>query len=147
VCSLACLVVPGASAQSVSVAPDARSVIILVRTSLIALDQANRTGNYGVLRELGSPSFRAANSEARLAEIFANLREHKLDMQAAAVLEPRFTREAFVDEKNLLRMAGVVPTRPRATRFELAFELAAGQWRLFGLAVAPEGSGAPAPAR
>ena len=46
---------------------DRNGVLILVRRTLTALDQANRTGNYTVLRDLGSPDFQA-NTAARLAE-------------------------------------------------------------------------------
>jgi hypothetical protein len=43
-----------------------------IRSALLALDQANKTGNYTVLRELGAPGFQAANTAARLSEIFAS---------------------------------------------------------------------------
>src|SRR6516225_2512267 len=48
---------------------DRNGVLILIRQSLLALDQANKTGNYTVLRDLGSPAFQA-NSAA-----FRNLRQ------------------------------------------------------------------------
>jgi hypothetical protein len=46
---------------------DRNGVLILIRETLLALDQANKTGNYTVLRDLGSPDFQA-NSAARLTE-------------------------------------------------------------------------------
>ena len=127
----------GARAQSVSVVPDGRSQVILLRETLIGLDQANRTGNYGVFRDLGSPRFRNANTEARLGQIFSELRKQRIDMRTVSVLTPRFAVKPFVDKRNLLRLAGVFETPPRAVRFDLAFELAGGQWRLFGIAVNP----------
>jgi hypothetical protein len=133
----------GAAAQTVSVVPDERSLVILVRTTLTALDQANRTGNYGVFRDLGSPSFYKANSEARLAAIFGRLREQKIDMQPVAILDPRFTHKPFVDQKNLLRLTGFFETRPLRIDFDIAFELAGGQWKLFGIAVDPAAPVAP----
>ena len=45
---------------------DRNGVLILIRTALLALDQANKTGNYTVLRDLGSPDFQV-NTAARLA--------------------------------------------------------------------------------
>ncbi|MGI9394839.1 MAG: hypothetical protein ACR2OY_09355 [Boseongicola sp.] len=127
----------GARAQSVSVVPDGRSLVILLRETLIGLDQANRTGNYGVFRDLGSPRFRNANTEARLGQIFSDLRKQNVDMRTVSVLTPRFAVKPFVDKKNLLRMAGVFDTPPRAIRFDLAFELSGGTWKLFGIAVNP----------
>jgi hypothetical protein len=49
---------------------DRNGVLILIRSTVLALDQANKTGNYTVLRDLGAPGF-PANTAARLAEIFA----------------------------------------------------------------------------
>jgi hypothetical protein len=46
---------------------DRNGVIILIRETLIALDQANKTGNYTVLRDLGAPAFQA-NSARGLAK-------------------------------------------------------------------------------
>ena len=46
------------------------------------------SGNYTVLRDLGSPNFRAANDAARLAQIFAAIRSQGVDMLATAVIEP-----------------------------------------------------------
>ena len=43
-------------------------MLILVRTTLLALDQANKTGNYTVLRDLAAPGFQV-DTAARLAEI------------------------------------------------------------------------------
>jgi hypothetical protein len=39
---------------------DRNGVLILVRSTPLALDQANQTGNYTVLRDLGSPQFQPA---------------------------------------------------------------------------------------
>ena len=36
---------------------DRNGVLILIRSALLALDQANKTGNYTVLRDLGAPGF------------------------------------------------------------------------------------------
>ena len=47
---------------------------MLIRTTLIALSQANQTGNHSVLHDLGTPQFQATNMDARLAEIFSDLR-------------------------------------------------------------------------
>src|SRR3954466_1644296 len=58
---------------------DRNGVLILIRSSLLALDQANKTGNYTVLRDLGAPGFQT-NTAARLAEIFAKQRNDNLDL-------------------------------------------------------------------
>jgi hypothetical protein len=58
---------------------DRNGVLILVRSTLLALDQANKTGNYTVLHNLGSPAFQV-NTAAQLAEIFANERRQGIDL-------------------------------------------------------------------
>ena len=59
---------------------------ILIRSTLLALDQANKTGNYTVLRDLGAPGFQATNNPAQLGDIFANLRRERIDLSGVAVL-------------------------------------------------------------
>ena len=61
-------------------------VLVLIRSTLLALDQANKTGNYTVLRDLGAPGFQL-NTAARLAEIFAKQRNDKVDLSAIAYAE------------------------------------------------------------
>ena len=45
--------------------------MILIRSALTALQQADETNDYSVLNALGSTSFRTANPPARLAQTFA----------------------------------------------------------------------------
>jgi hypothetical protein len=67
---------------------DRNGVLILIRSTVLALDQANKTGNYTVLRDLGAPGFQA-NTAARLAEIFASQRRDNLDLSGVAVIDPQ----------------------------------------------------------
>jgi len=115
-------------------------VLILIRSTLLALAHANATGNYTVLRDLGAPSFQAVNTAARLSEIFSNLRAQRLDLSQLAVLEPQLTTPPQLDARGLLRIEGTYLTIPPLT-FSLAFESVAGQWRLFGVSL---NSGQPA---
>ncbi len=123
-----------AHAQSAPKMPDANGVMILVRTTLIALDQANRTGNYTVLRDLGAPGFRQANSAAKLAAIFAKLRGQKLDLGPVAVVAPIFTQRPALGEQGMLRATGYFPTRPLRVNFDLAYQWIGDRWQLFGIA-------------
>jgi hypothetical protein len=43
---------------------DRNGVLMLVRSMILALDQANKTGNYTVLRDLGAPAFRSTPPRA-----------------------------------------------------------------------------------
>lgn len=113
---------------------DRGGILILVRTSLLALDNANKTGNYTVLRELGSPQFQL-NTDARLAEIFAQQRRENLDLSAVAVLDPQLTQTPQIDTNGMMHIKGFFPTVPKQVSFELIFSPVNGVWRLFGISI------------
>src|SRR4051812_10581152 len=52
----------------------------LVRTSLIALQQANQTNNYSVIYSMSAPGFQSSTPVEKLAANFAGLRNTKLDL-------------------------------------------------------------------
>jgi hypothetical protein len=132
---------------------DRNGVLMLVRSSLLALDQANKTGNYTVLRDLGAPGFQTANNPARLGDIFAKLRNDKVDLSGVAVIDPQLSLLPQIEASGLMHMAGFFPSVPSQVNFELLFAPVDGQWRLFGISVvigqsapaAPAAPEAPAP--
>ena len=137
-----------ANAQAPAPAPkqaqiDRNGVIILVRSALLALDQANKTGNYTVLRDLGAPAFQV-NTAARLAEIFAAQRRDNVDLSGVAVIDPQLSPLPQIEANGMMRMAGFFPSVPTQVNFELTYAPVGGQWRLFGISV-NLGSSAPVP--
>ncbi|MBG0800947.1 hypothetical protein IYW40_05500 [Methylocystis sp. H4A] len=124
---------------------DRNGVLILIRSSLLALDQANKTGNYTVLRDLGAPGFQG-NTAARLAELFAGLRRDKLDLSGVAALDPQLTLLPQIEASGLMHMTGFFPSVPSQLRFDLAYAPVDGQWRLFGISVGVDQSAPKAPA-
>ena len=108
----------------------------LVWSSIAALDQANRTGNYSVLRDLGSPSFQANNSPATLGGVFEHLRTSHIDLSNTFVVSPVFSTAPSV-QGDVLRVKGIFPLRPTAIGFDLLFQQVAGEWRLLGISVVP----------
>lgn len=114
---------------------DRNGVLILIRSTLLALNQANETGNYTVLRDLAAPGFRDANTAARLGEIFASQRASKLDLSGVAVLDPQLTLLPQIEANGLLHMAGFFPSVPTQVNFELLFAPVEGRWRVFGVSV------------
>ena len=121
---------------------DRNGVLILIRSALLALDQANKTGNYSVLRDLGSPDFQA-NSAAQLAEIFAQQRRDNVDLSGVAVIDPQLTLLPQIEANGMMHMAGFFPSVPTQVNFELAYAPVGGRWRLFALSVS-FGQAAPA---
>ena len=122
-----------AAAQPVKMDPQA--LLLLTRTFLMALDQANKTGNYSVLRDLGSPDFVVNNSVAHLADTFALQRNQRLDMSNAAILEPQITLQPQVEPNGMLHFAGFYPAGANQLKFEFLLQAVNQQWRLYGLAV------------
>ena len=117
--------------------PDSIVVNKLIWSAMAALDHANQTGNYSVLRELGSPSFQASNSAATLGGIFQALRNQQVDLGYTLVVGPTLQFPPAIVQEGLLRIRGTFPLRPAPIAFDLLFQNIAGQWRIFGIAVAP----------
>lgn len=117
--------------------PDADKVVLLLRSTLLTLNDALQTGNYTVLRDMGAPGFRDANTAARLTQIFAPLAAQGADLTAAAILAPQLTEIPAIDpQRQMLRLKGFFPSQPQQINFEVLFEPVAGRWRLFGISVA-----------
>src|SRR5215471_18415075 len=58
--------------------------IYLVRSTLMTLNDADRSGNYTVFRDLAAPEFQNRNSAADLAQSFGDLRRRKFDLFAVS---------------------------------------------------------------
>src|SRR5262249_46684648 len=82
--------------------------IYLIRSTLLTLNDANRSGNYTVLRDLAAPSFQSSNTAADLALIFSDLRRRNFDLYGAALLAPQLTAVPALDQKGMLRLTGYI---------------------------------------
>lgn len=120
-------------APSATPVPDPLTVLKLLWGTMAAVDQANRTGNYSVLRDLGSASFQAGSNPTTLAAAFAPLRAQSIDLGDTLLATPIWTQPPAV-QAGQLRMSGSFPIRTAPVLFEAAF-LWEGGWRLHGLAV------------
>jgi hypothetical protein len=115
---------------------DPGQALYLVCSTLLTLNDANRSGNYTVLRDLAAPDFQSRNSAADLALSFADLRRRNFNLFGAALLAPQFSSEPFVDGSGKMHLTGTFPTRPLQIGFDLVFQSINGQWRLFAISVA-----------
>ena len=113
--------------------PDAATLVTLIRGTVIALNQANLTGNYSVLRDIGAPGFGQANDLVKLASIFSELRARELDLAPITIIDPQLFRPAEIDKDGYLRLTGFFPSRPEQVNFDLAFQFVEGKWMLFGV--------------
>jgi hypothetical protein len=118
--------------------PDSDKIVLLLRNTLITLNDAVQTGNFTVLHDIGAPGFRETNSPARLSQNFADLASRRVDLSAVAVIAPQITEAPTLDQqKGMLHVKGYFPDQPVQIDFEMLYQAVGGQWRLFGLSVQP----------
>jgi len=133
--------------QQVAV-PDSLTVAKLIWTTMAAVDHANQTGNYSVLRDLGAPSFQSNNNAAALAAIFQGIRNQRLDLSNTLLVAPSYEIPPTIIDGGILRVKGMFPLRPTAIAFDLLFQPVGGRWTLLGVSIGPaQGNAPPAPQR
>jgi hypothetical protein len=121
--------------QEPSMPVSTEQTLYLIRSTLLTLNDANRSGNYTVLRDLAAPDFQARNTAADLSQSFSDLRHRNFDLYGAALLAPQLTAVPALDQRGYLHLTGFFPTRPQQIDFDLLFANVANQWRLFGVAI------------
>lgn len=124
--------------------PDDFKINLLIRTTIVAVNQANKTGNYAVLHELGAPGFQAANTPAQLADTFEKQRKSKFDLSPILFFNPKLVEKPHIDPSGMLRLTGFFETRPQQVNFDLVFEYVDGDWHHFALGIGTQLSKEPA---
>lgn len=130
-------------------APDV--LTMMVRAALTALNQANFTENYSVLRGMTTPALQTRLSAEQLGKAFADLRKQNLDLSPALVLAPEFTEAPKLTSAGALMLKGIFPSRPLRINFTIDYLPIDGYWMIDQLSVSasradePMVSAAPAP--
>jgi hypothetical protein len=123
---------------------------VLIRNTIAALNDANITGNYSVLRDLGASVLQANNSAADLAAQFTDFRKQRLNLAATVLYDPALDQKPMLSTNGQLRLVGHFPTRPQEVVFDLTYLFELGAWRIAQISVAtrpaPPGEAAAAPA-
>ena len=131
----------GATPPATVVMPEGDVILILIRTTLLTLNDAVRTGNFTVLRDVAAPAFRDRNSAGRLAQIFDDLGKRGINLTAVAVLAPQLSDPPALDQAaGMLRLNGIFPGKPVQINFDLTFQAISGRWQLFAITVNPSAS-------
>lgn len=126
---------PPISAQPV---PSEIELVKLIWSTVIAVDQGNRSGNYSVMRDLSATGFQINNDAASLAQIFAGLRASRIDLSNALLVAPSYTSAPQLIQADVFRVTGVFALRPTAIYFDLYYQWEQGRWKLFGIDMAPQ---------
>ena len=112
----------------------------LVWTTMISLDNANRTGDYSILHALGAAGFKSNNSVGGLYDTFRAFRESQTDIGRTILIEPTYYLPPETNREGMLRLRGGFETRPMAIRFDILFQKEAGAWKIFALSVVEQKS-------
>lgn len=104
---------------------------------MAAVHHANLAGNYSVLRDLSATGFQVRNDSATLAQIFASLRQSRIDLSNTLLLTPTFSVPPRMLSPTVIQLRGFFGLRPTAIAFDLVYEWQAGRWRLYGVSIAP----------
>ena len=135
--AILCPAAAGAQTQSVQTSvPSAGNLVRMVRMTMIAVQHANFTGNYTVLRDLGTPGFASKNTAASLAHIFRSWRRPDRNLGAVSALEPIWLVTPVIDKRGLLSLKGYFPTTPVHVRFVMMFKPVRDHWRLEAISLA-----------
>ena len=110
-------------------------VSMLVRSTIVALHQANLTANYSVLHDLGDRHFQESFSQAALADMFRDFRERGVNLAPAVLYDAQLDGEPRLTEDGLLRVVGHFPTAPQLILFDLIYRSEDGMWRIDGINV------------
>lgn len=114
---------------------DTLQLITLIKSTIMALQHANQTGNYSVLRDLGSPIFRENFDQSRLTAVFQSLRSRGVNLSVVMFLAPNLIKQPEMTPGNELHLTGNFPTQPLQIQYEMLFLQLDGVWRLNGLSV------------
>jgi hypothetical protein len=127
---------PSASQErpAISNEADQRFIHSLVKTTLVAVNQGNLTGNYTVLQGLGNDAFHENYTSADLALIFNDLRQANIDFGIIVEYLPVFTQIPTITPDNVIRTQGYFPTSP-IIEFDILFRLVGSRYRIDSIAV------------
>ncbi len=103
---------------------------MLIRGTVIALHQANVTGNYTVLRDLGSSILRASNSAADLAAQFTEFRQRGFNLAPTVLYDAVLDQKPKLTTDGVLQLIGHFPTKPQEVIFDFTYRYELGAWRI-----------------
>ena len=110
--------------------PDSKHAASMVKVTLVTLNNAVLTKNFGVLWSQSASTLRRKYSKAGLRRAFAPFIKRGVDLAPALNLAPKWSAAPEVDAHGELRLVGWFQTRPRVVRFDLRYLRERGRWRL-----------------
>lgn len=110
----------------------------LLWSTIAAVDHANQSGNYSVLRDISAQTFQVNFNPARLTEIFAGIRSLNMDLSNALLVPPTYYEAPQMISNDVFRVRGVFQLRPISIGFDVYYQWEQGRWKLFGIDLQPQ---------
>ena len=131
---LTCSEVRGAPPGLSSNMPSYQTQVLLIKNALIALNQANLTGNYTVVRDLCSPKLRKRQKAADFALAFHKTHDRNRDMSFVMDMNPNPTQQPVFSTDGRMRLIGYFATQPLELHYDLVFlKTVQGDWWIDGI--------------
>ena len=116
-------------AQAENQVPNALLQQMLIKTSLLTLNDANITGNYTVLHAKLAKPFREQFSPERLKQVFKTFADQHADWGVIAAKPAIATEESRIDNRGALILRGYFDTKPSRINYALDFLPSEGEWK------------------
>lgn len=102
----------------------------LGQSRLVELQRRERDGNYTVFHAKLSKPFRDQFPPEKLAAIFKEFRDKRIDFDVIAAKKPISTEEPKIGDNGVLSIKGYFDTTPSRVNYDLSFIMSDGEWRL-----------------
>lgn len=100
---------------------------VMVKTTLLTLNDANLTGNYDVLFAKMAKPFRDRFTSETLKQAFRSFAGHHIDAIAAMPIVP--SSKAEIGSRGELILRGYFDTTPSRLSYQLDFAVSEGEWK------------------
>lgn len=108
---------------------------ILIKTTLLRLNDANLTGNYSVLHARLAKPFREQFTAEQLQRAFKSFNDEQIDYGPIAAKPPVPTADAQIDKRGALLLRGYFDTTPKRVYYQLDFLPSENAWKAIKLNV------------
>ncbi|MCV0384338.1 MAG: hypothetical protein K5799_12970 [Erythrobacter sp.] len=133
--------------SSVRPTPSQLELSKMIWSTIAAVDHANQSGNYSVLRDISAQGFQINNNAAQLAQVFAGFRTQQVDLSNALLVPPTYSVAPQMVREDVFRVQGIFQLRPVSIGFDLYYQWEQGRWKLFGIDLQPLEMVSSAPSR
>lgn len=120
-------IVCGSALAQTAMLPTPKVEEVMVKTTLLTLNDANLTGNYDVLFAKMAKPFRDRFSPETLKQAFKSFAGHHLDVIAAMPIVP--AGKAEIGSRGELMLRGYFDTTPSRLTYQLDFAVSEGEWK------------------